>query len=83
MFSPSRYHAHSHLQRADGLYGGIIIHRPADEETDLVKYNYQQEKLLLVGDWYHWPATRVLEWFDKADHFGYEVCRRARSPESS
>ncbi|KAM0668557.1 hypothetical protein ACQRIU_002119 [Beauveria bassiana] len=66
------YHAHSHLQRADGLYGGIVIHRPADEKTDLVKYNYQQEKLLLVGDWYHWPATRVLEWFDKADHFGYE-----------
>ncbi|ATY65915.1 ferro-O2-oxidoreductase [Cordyceps militaris] len=66
------YHAHSHLQRADGLYGGIVIHRPADTETDLARYNYEQEKLLLVGDWYHWPATRVLEWFDKADHFGYE-----------
>ncbi|KAJ3479850.1 hypothetical protein NLG97_g8215 [Lecanicillium saksenae] len=66
------YHAHSHLQRADGLYGGIVIHRPADKETDLVKYNYEQEKLLLVGDWYHWPAPRVLEWYDKADHFGYE-----------
>ncbi|TQV93610.1 ferro-O2-oxidoreductase [Cordyceps javanica] len=66
------YHAHSNLQRADGLYGGIVIHRPADADTDLIKYNYEQEKLLLVGDWYHWPATRVLEWYDKADHFGYE-----------
>ncbi|OAA53343.1 ferro-O2-oxidoreductase [Cordyceps fumosorosea ARSEF 2679] len=66
------YHAHSHVQRADGLYGGIVIHRPANAETDLVKYNYEQEKLLLVGDWYHWPANRVLEWYDEADHFGYE-----------
>lgn len=79
----SRYHAHSHLQRADGLYGGIVIHRPVDKsrtETDLAKYNYDQEKLLLVGDWYHWPAPRVLEWYDKADHFGYEVCAQTKAP---
>lgn len=71
-----RYHAHSATQRADGLYGGLIVHKPVDDgdQGDQSRYQYQQEQLLLVGDWYHRQADEVLEWFVDPDHYGLEVC---------
>ncbi|EEH49915.2 uncharacterized protein PADG_05994 [Paracoccidioides brasiliensis Pb18] len=76
------YHAHSGLQRADGLYGGLVIHRPAPRgvrgvqlrhpESDILRYNYQKEILLLVGDWYHRRAHDVLEWYMRAGSYGNE-----------
>lgn len=70
-----RYHAHSALQRADGLYGGLIVHKPVGDGDmgDQTHYQYQQEQLLLVGDWYHRQAKDVLEWFVDPDHYGMEV----------
>ncbi|OAX81172.1 hypothetical protein ACJ72_04491 [Emergomyces africanus] len=76
------YHAHSGLQRADGLYGGLVIHRPTPKpirgiqhrhmESDILKYKYQKEILLLVGDWYHRPANDVLKWYMRAASYGNE-----------
>ncbi|KKZ63416.1 hypothetical protein EMCG_02303 [[Emmonsia] crescens] len=76
------YHAHSGLQRADGLYGGLVIHRPAlkavrgiqyrHTESDALKYKYQKEILLLVGDWYHRSANDVLKWYMRAASYGNE-----------
>ncbi|KAG5292516.1 iron transport multicopper oxidase FET3 [Histoplasma ohiense] len=76
------YHAHSGLQRADGLYGGLVIHRPTTKairgiqspstESDILKYDYQKEILLLVGDWYHRPANDVLKWYMRAASYGNE-----------
>ncbi|KAJ6440222.1 laccase IV [Purpureocillium lavendulum] len=57
------YHAHSAVKRADGLYGGLVVHKPADEydkNDDLSLYEYDAEKLLLVGDWYHAGADAVI-----------------------
>jgi FtsP/CotA-like multicopper oxidase with cupredoxin domain len=69
-----RYHAHSSVQRADGLYGGLIIHKPAVESTsELSTYQYEREQLLLIGDWYHRRANTVLDWFEDFSHFGNEV----------
>lgn len=66
------------MQRADGLYGGLVIHRPVAEHekrgSDLSTYQYEAEQLLLIGDWYHRPASAVLEWFMDANHYAYEVC---------
>ncbi|KAK2812232.1 hypothetical protein FQN50_001590 [Emmonsiellopsis sp. PD_5] len=77
------YHAHSGLQRADGLYGGLVIHRPASKAirgiksrssaSDILKYSYHKEILLLVGDWYHRPADKVLKWYLRAGSYGNEV----------
>ncbi|TWU71937.1 hypothetical protein ED733_003469 [Metarhizium rileyi] len=70
------YHAHSALQRADGLYGGLVVHRPVlgrgrgSGDQDL--YRYQKEQLLLIGDWYHRRAKEVLAWFVDPDHYGLE-----------
>ncbi|OJD15165.1 hypothetical protein AJ78_04560 [Emergomyces pasteurianus Ep9510] len=76
------YHAHSGLQRADGLYGGLVVHRPTTTairgiqyrhmESDILKYKYQKEILFLVGDWYHRPANDVLKWYMRAASYGNE-----------
>lgn len=80
------YHAHSGLLRADGLYGGLVVHAPASRSTvrgllsgnqaDAVRFNYDKELLLLVGDWYHRPAQKVLAWYEDPGNFGNEVRRR-------
>ncbi|GME23673.1 multicopper oxidase [Neofusicoccum parvum] len=68
------YHAHKQVQRADGLFGGLIVHRPsiAGSPLDPQKYEYDEERLLLVGDWYHRSANEVLAWYMRAAPFGNE-----------
>ncbi|KAJ5684883.1 uncharacterized protein N7477_001228 [Penicillium maclennaniae] len=68
------YHAHSGLARADGLYGGLIVHEPASRPTvrgllaDPALYS--KDFLLLIGDWYHRPAAEVMSWYMRAGSFG-------------
>ncbi|POR31109.1 L-ascorbate oxidase [Tolypocladium paradoxum] len=68
------YHAHSGVQRADGLFGGLVIHKPAlaEQDSDLSTYKYETEQLLLVGDWYHRQANAVLDWYQDPNHYMYE-----------
>ncbi|KAJ6160508.1 hypothetical protein N7470_003904 [Penicillium chermesinum] len=76
------YHAHSGLLRADGLYGGLVVHTPVSRSTvrgmlsgnrgDAVRLHYDEEILLLVGDWYHRPAKQVLAWYENPGNFGNE-----------
>lgn len=78
------YHAHSGVSRADGLYGGLVVHAPASKSTvrglmsrervpDSHRYGYEKELLLLIGDWYHRPASEVLAWYMLPGSFGNEV----------
>lgn len=76
------YHAHSGLLRADGLYGGLIVHQPAPKPTvrGLLSRadqnelgSYDKDILLLVGDWYHRSADQVYSWYMRAGSFGNEV----------
>ncbi|RHZ59047.1 uncharacterized protein CDV56_108430 [Aspergillus thermomutatus] len=76
------YHAHSGVARADGLYGGFVVHAPplklpvrglmAEEEKANHRDNYSEDMLLLIGDWYHRPAFQVLDWYMRAGSFGNE-----------
>ncbi|EFR03577.1 iron transport multicopper oxidase FET3 [Nannizzia gypsea CBS 118893] len=76
------YHAHSGLQRAEGLYGGLVVHEPSAPSmriardsamhTEAFKYQYEKEHLLLIGDWYHRPAEDVLKWFRSLEANGQE-----------
>ncbi|KAJ9645540.1 hypothetical protein H2204_001120 [Knufia peltigerae] len=62
------WHAHSQLQRGDGLYGGFIVHQPiASQEEKL-----HSESLLLIGDWYHQNAQDLLTWFTSVIAIGNE-----------
>ncbi|KAH0597544.1 hypothetical protein MHUMG1_04923 [Metarhizium humberi] len=69
------YHAHSAVKRADGLYGGLVVHKPADSravQNDASLYGYESEKMLLIGDWYHLPADGVLAEYKDFRNFAYE-----------
>lgn len=68
-----RYHAHSEVQRGDGLYGGLVVHRPRTP-LDKNSYQYDKELLFLIGDWYHWSAEKVLANFMDRTSMGNEVC---------
>lgn len=67
-----RYHAHSEVQRGDGLYGGLIVHNP--ELSEAVAHQYDRELLFLVGDWYHRQSDVVLATFADRTSEGNEVC---------
>lgn len=69
----NRYHAHSEVQRADGLYGGLVVHKPSTTLENLT-YQYDHELLFLVGDWYHWQAKKALGMFMRMTSAGGEVC---------
>lgn len=64
------YHAHEGVQRADGLYGGLVVHEPLPRG---VKEELADEKLLLVGDWYHRSAQDALEFYMHPGAFGLET----------
>ncbi|RMD42634.1 hypothetical protein DV735_g2484, partial [Chaetothyriales sp. CBS 134920] len=66
------YHGHEKTQREDGLYGGLVVHRPSEQVNEMAKYDYDQDLLLLVGDWYHRPSQDVLKWYMNARSFGNE-----------
>jgi len=67
------YHAHQQVQRADGLYGGLIVHNPVSQDAaNSHRIEYDEERLLLIGDWYHRPADNVLKWYMRAGSFGME-----------
>ncbi|KAH8805453.1 iron transport multicopper oxidase fet3 [Xylogone sp. PMI_703] len=65
------YHAHSEVQRADGLYGGLVVHNPVSP-LDNSTYQYDHELLFLVGDWYHRQADQVLGMFLRMTSGGIE-----------
>ena len=68
------YHGHSGTQRADGLYGGLVVHKPAANQLGEVQsYQYDAEQLFLIGDWYHRRGSDVLAWYEDFGHFGAEV----------
>ncbi|KAH8802980.1 multicopper oxidase family protein [Xylogone sp. PMI_703] len=62
------WHAHSAVYRADGLFGGLVIHKSVEKNTvtDLSEYGYEKEALLMIGDWYHKAAEDVLEWYTRS-----------------
>jgi hypothetical protein len=67
------WHAHSQVQRGDGMYGGLVVHKPASSHSDMDIYGYKKEMLFLIGDWYHRSGTEVLNWYTSVKGFGNEV----------
>ncbi|KAH0333647.1 hypothetical protein KCU81_g9777, partial [Aureobasidium melanogenum] len=66
------YHAHDQIQRADGLYGGLVIHKPWSKSPRRSIGSMIPEQLLLVGDWYHRSAEEVLATYMSSGSFGNE-----------
>jgi FtsP/CotA-like multicopper oxidase with cupredoxin domain len=69
------YHAHDHVQRGDGLFGGFVIHRGPDKaksRPQIPANQYDEERIMMVGDWYHRPAKDALAWYMRSGSFGIE-----------
>lgn len=64
------YHSHFAEQRADGLYGGLVVHQP---QSDVDSADLALEHLILVGDWYHRTAVEALEHYMHPGAFGLET----------
>ena len=71
--SDLRYHAHSELQRADGLYGAVIIHEAASSTSEIMTDSYDEDLVLMVGDWYHRSAEKIQNYYTDWINFGNEV----------
>jgi FtsP/CotA-like multicopper oxidase with cupredoxin domain len=66
------YHGHSHAQRGDRLYGGFVVHRGVSGGVK-EQVSYEQDMLLLIGDWFHRSAEEMLDWYTSTRGFGDEV----------
>lgn len=73
------YHAHSQLQRADGLYGGLVIHCPSKGRRPANKglNKFDDDKILFVGDLYHRGAQEILDWYRRPGVIGNEVSHQS------
>ncbi|KAM0490723.1 hypothetical protein ACHAP8_011268 [Fusarium lateritium] len=60
------WHSHSDVQRADGLWGGLVVHSPDEINQPLEDY------LIMISDWFHRNQTEVLSWFADASSRGNE-----------
>ncbi|CAG8977769.1 hypothetical protein HYALB_00011154 [Hymenoscyphus albidus] len=68
------YHAHSELQRADGMYGSLVIHKPATSGiSEKKEYGYDDDINLLIGDWYHRPSHEVQDYYKDFSNAGNEL----------
>jgi FtsP/CotA-like multicopper oxidase with cupredoxin domain len=67
------WHAHSQVQRGDGMYGGLVVHEPSAVDVEQSAESNEIEVLLLIGDWYHRSADEVLSWYMSTRGFGNEV----------
>lgn len=62
------YHVHEAVQRADGLFGGLVVHEPVAEDQSVA-----DERLVMVGDWYHRSAKNALQFYMHPGAFGLET----------
>ncbi|KAI5302261.1 hypothetical protein KEM56_000864 [Ascosphaera pollenicola] len=78
------YHSHSSLQRGEGLFGALTIHKPVPLsirgstpsralQSESERFGYDKEALMLMGDWYHDPAHKTMDWYLSAASWGNEV----------
>lgn len=62
--------------RADGLYGALIIHPGFDETSSADQQQeqllYEDDAVLLIGDWYHHSAREVQDTYDTWTTWGLE-----------
>lgn len=52
------WHAHTGLQKMDGLYGSIVIRQPPSKDPNSNLYDYDlTTHVVLISDWFHENAA--------------------------
>ncbi|KAF4459766.1 hypothetical protein FALBO_13472 [Fusarium albosuccineum] len=60
------WHSHSDGQRANGLWGGLVVHSPKEANPP------PNDFLIMLGDWFHTSHAQVLDWFTDPRNRGNE-----------
>ncbi|KAJ4012510.1 hypothetical protein NW752_008208 [Fusarium irregulare] len=60
------WHSHYDLHRADGLWGGLVVHSPSEINA------FEEDYVIMVGDWFHRNQSEVLRWYADASSRGNE-----------
>ncbi|KAF5008765.1 hypothetical protein FDECE_5003 [Fusarium decemcellulare] len=60
------WHSHFDGQRADGLWGGLVVHSPKEANPP------PNDFLIMLGDWFHTSHAQVLDWFTDPRNRGNE-----------
>ena len=57
------YHAHSGLQREDGVFGALIVRQSPQREPHIARYDFDRpEHTVVLSAWYPQPAiTRFID----------------------
>lgn len=50
------YHSHHGEQYADGLFGALIVHDPAERE----RWQWDSEQVVVLGDWFNQTASDIM-----------------------
>lgn len=62
------WHAHSGLQRADGVFGSLVVHEPNNMNPYINQYDFDlTEHVIIVNDWINQTAIAKF-----SGHFHYE-----------
>ena len=57
-----------------------MVHKPlVDDSGEDQKFGYNEEQLLLVGDWYHYTAEKVQDSYVTFKSSGHEVTSYSRA----
>lgn len=52
------WHAHTGMQKIDGLYGSVVIRQPPSKDTNSNLYDYDlTTHVMLISDWFHESGT--------------------------
>lgn len=63
------WHAHSGLQRADGVFGPLIVHEPIEDNPYASAYDYDlAEHIIIVNDWIN--TTTIAKFIAHIDYEG-------------
>jgi len=65
------YHAHNQEQRSDGLSGALIVHRHRQDLTAM-ESSIEEERVLMINDWYHRSGQTALSWYMRPNSMGME-----------
>lgn len=65
------WHSHSHLQRVDGAFGGLIVYDQEDHYQ--IRRDYDEEIFIILHDHHHATGMAMYDWYLSKDSAGYEV----------
>jgi len=81
------WHSHIGTQRADGLFGKLVVRKPIEQEPNRHRYDVDDPShVIIASDWIHWDAWNAFtvsvadmwQFADKRTPFGWHINGKGR-----